>query len=119
MKKGTPTKRWYQRAVEIAERNGIKRRDLVVSISSITGFEETSVYSWLNGNREPGLEIIRKIAREALKVSVGELIEDDPYYLTDDKERELIDQFRNMDPEERQLWASLITRKKNTPPQES
>jgi transcriptional regulator with XRE-family HTH domain len=105
--------RWYSKAVAIAaDRHGWRRADFVREIARVTDSSESAAYSWLNGNREPTLDVIRRIAKECLGVSVGELIEDDPYFLTDEEERELIDGFRSLDKETQELFRRLIAAKK-------
>jgi transcriptional regulator with XRE-family HTH domain len=101
--------RWYTKAITIArDRKGWSRADLVRDIARVTVSSDSAAYAWLNGNREPPLEVIRRIAKECLGVSIGELIEDDPYFLTDEQERELMDGFRELTQEQRDLFRQLI-----------
>jgi transcriptional regulator with XRE-family HTH domain len=107
--------RWYSKAIAIASsRHGWSRANLVKEIARVTDSSESAAYSWLNGNREPTLDVIRRIAKECLGVSIGELIEDDPYFVTDEYERELIDGFRELDKEQQDLFRQLIAAKKQS-----
>ena len=113
MKKKKET-RWYNKAIAIAAaRKDWGRADLVREIARVTDSSESAAYSWLNGNREPTLDVIRRIAKECLGVSIGELIEDDPYFVTDEYERELIDGFRGLDKEQQDLFRQLIAAKQH------
>lgn len=106
-------RRWYTKALEIASsRKSWNRAEFVREIARTTESSESAAYSWLNGNREPTLEVIRRIARECLGVSIGELIEDDPYFVTDEHEREIIDGFHDLDKEQQDLFRQLIAAKK-------
>lgn len=105
--------RWYSKALSIAgEKHNWTRSDLVREIAKVIHSSESSAYAWLNGNREPPLEVIRRIAKECLGVTIGELIEDDPYFLTDENERELLDGFRSLEKEQQDLFRQIIATKK-------
>lgn len=105
----TKKTRWYDQALSIAaDRKQWSRSDLVREIARKMASSESAAYAWLNGNREPPLEVIRRIAKECLGVSIGELVEDDPYFVTDEKERELIDAFRKLEQIQQDLHRQLI-----------
>lgn len=104
------SKRWYEAALQKAQERGMSRKDLVNQLITKLDAAPATAYSWLNGSREPGLDVIRRIAREVIGVSVGELIEDDPYFLTDDSERAWLDAFRLLSEADKQLLIQLAQR---------
>lgn len=108
--------RWYDKALVIAAaKHGWSKADLVRGIARATGSSDRAAYSWLTGDREPTLDVIRRIAKECLGVSIGELIEDDPYFVMDEKERELIDGFRGLNKEQQDLFRKLIAAQAKKP----
>lgn len=112
MNRKKKNRRWYESAIEVAEVRGLTRRDLVDRISRICSVGESTVYSWLNGNREPPLESIRAIAREVLKVNVGDLLEDDPLYAAiSPEEREFLNYLRQLSQDEQALLRGLVASK--------
>jgi transcriptional regulator with XRE-family HTH domain len=111
----TKKTRWYEKALSIAaNRKHWDRTDLMREISRKLESSESAAYAWLNGTREPQLEVIRRIAKECLEVSISELVEDDPYFSMDEKERELIEAYRKLEQTQQDLHRQLIVSQTKT-----
>jgi len=86
---------WWEKASEVRKQKGIKLGQL----AKAAGVEVSTVSHWLKGRREPSVPNMRILARE-LGMSFGEMVEEDPYYLHKQDERQLMDKFRDL-PEEK------------------
>jgi len=62
---------------------------------------------WMVGRREPTIEQIKKIAK-VLDKSVSELCGEDLYFLTDISERQVIDTWRTLSPDQRALILGML-----------
>lgn len=78
-----------------------------MDVADELGVGESAVGHYLNGRREPSLNQIRVIARMA-GVSMSELVGEDDYFLVDKYERSLIDGFRNLSEQEREIAVRMV-----------
>ena len=100
-------RRWFHVLIERLPEKDLNRVMLVKKLANRLNVAESTVYSWLNGNREVTPDELRQIAREA-GLTVSELLEEDVYYLRDEEERRLMDKYRSMTLEERLLLLKII-----------
>lgn len=83
------TKKWWEKARERADELKIGYPQIAEELSVSPG----AVGHYLNGRRKPTPEALGKIARK-LRMSVSELIEDDPDFARDSEERKVLDLWR-------------------------
>lgn len=88
---------WY----EVAKKLGKERNVTQQSIADALGVTKAAVSHWYSGKNRPRLETIQRIA-QMLGTTVTELIAEDPYFITEEQERQLIDLFRQLPPEKQQ-----------------
>ena len=94
---------WYEVARTLLKEKGMKYADLAAILDVTTG----TVGHWMVGRREPTLEQIKQIAKVVDK-SVSELAGEDFYFLTDGTEREVINAWRSLTPEQRMLLLGML-----------
>lgn len=94
---------WYEVARNLLKQKGMKYADLAAILDVTTG----TVGHWMVGRREPTLEQIKQIAKVVDK-SVSELAGEDFYYLTDGTERDVINTWRSLTPEQRVLLLGML-----------
>ena len=95
---------WHQKAKEALKAKGIRYIDLAATLNCT----ESPVGHWLNGRREPDVETLRIIAREA-GLSLSEMVGDDPRFVGDKAEKQLIDAFRSLTESQKNNILALIT----------
>ena len=76
-------------------------------LNYLLGITEGAVGHYMTGRRTPPLKNIKQIAA-MLDTSVSELIEDDPYYLQSQTEREFIDLLRQVPEDQRETLLRII-----------
>jgi transcriptional regulator with XRE-family HTH domain len=96
-------KPWYIVARERAKHLGITYQQIADHLDVV----KSTVGHWLTGRNKPRLETIARIAA-VLDCSVHTLIADDPYYLSDDTERAVIDELRHLDPEHQAQALAML-----------
>jgi transcriptional regulator with XRE-family HTH domain len=94
---------WYIVAKAVAADRKVGYQQLADRL----GVAKSTVGHWLTGRNGATLDVIMEVAR-ALDVPVTELIADDAYYLTDERERDLIDRYRKIPPELRRHAAAIF-----------
>lgn len=94
---------WYEKARLALKRKGIRYIDL----AAVLGCTEGAVGHYLRGRREPTVETLRIIAEQA-GLSLSEMVGDDPRFIADTDEKQLVDLFRGLAPEKRASLLSLI-----------
>lgn len=94
---------WYEVARTLLKEKGMTYADLAAILDVTTG----TVGHWMVGRREPTLQQVKTIA-EVLEKSVSELCGEDFYFLTDAAEREVIDTWRNLTPDQRALLLGML-----------
>ena len=94
---------WYEVARALLKNKGMTYADLAVILDVTTG----TVGHWMVGRREPTIEQIKKIAK-VLDKSVSELCGEDLYFLTDISERQVIDTWRTLSPDQRALILGML-----------
>ena len=94
---------WYKKAKAALKSRGIRYIDLAAMLDCTEG----AVGHYLNGRREPSVETLRIIAEQA-GISLSELVGDDPRFIADISEKQLIDTYRRLDPEKRQHVLAIL-----------
>ena len=94
---------WYIKARSILKSKGLR----YIDIAQALGVTESAVGHYLTGRREPTLEIIRKIAAMCGQ-SLSELVGEDPRFLVDENEKQLIDLLRKLSEAEKQAALKII-----------
>jgi len=94
---------WYTKARSILKSKGMR----YIDIAQALGVTESAVGHYLTGRREPTLEVIRKIAAMC-GMSLSELVGEDPRFLVDEQEKQLIDLLRQLSESEKQAALKII-----------
>jgi transcriptional regulator with XRE-family HTH domain len=94
---------WYTKAKTILKQKGMR----YIDIAQALGVTESAVGHYLTGRREPTLEVIRKIAGMC-GMSLSELVGEDPRFVVDEKEKQLIDLIRQLSEPEKQAALKII-----------
>lgn len=94
--------RWFDRAEVIRKR--IRPKLTGEKIGEIMGRSRATIYSWLNGTRNPSIEELAKI----LGVSVQQLVDGDEYTIRDDDERAWIAYWRSLSAGDREVMARTL-----------
>jgi len=99
-----PIKRpWYVVAKQRAKELKISQQRIADELRVSKG----TVSHWFKGRNRARLETIQRIA-QVLDTTLTELVSEDPYFLTEDKERDLIDLYRQIPEEKRHEAAKLL-----------
>lgn len=99
---------WYV----VAKKLGKERKITQQAIADALGVSKGAVSLWYSGTNRPRLETIQRIA-QMLGSTVTELIAEDPYFITEEEERQLIDLFRQLPPEKQQEAKEYLAFKLN------
>ena len=94
---------WYEVARTLLKDRDMTYADLAAILNVTTG----TVGHWMVGRREPTLEQVKAIAKVVDK-SVSELCGEDVYFLTNQAERDVIDTWRSLAPDQRALLARML-----------
>ena len=94
---------WYEVARALLKDRDMTYADLAAILNVTTG----TVGHWMVGRREPTLEQVKAIAKVVDK-SVSELCGEDVYFLTNQAERDVIDTWRSLAPDQRALLARML-----------
>jgi transcriptional regulator with XRE-family HTH domain len=94
---------WY----EVAKKLGKERKVTQQRIADELGVTKAAVTHWYNGTNRPRLETIQRIA-QLLGTTLTELVSEDPYFLTEEAERNFIDLYRQVPKEKQEEAARLI-----------
>jgi len=94
---------WYQIAKQRAKDRGLGYQ----AIADYLGVHKSAVGHWFTGRYRCPFETIQRIA-VLLDTTVTELIAEDPYYITDDNERAIIDSVRNVPADQREQLRRMI-----------
>lgn len=94
---------WYKKARDALKRRGVRYIDLAV----VLGCTEGAVGHYLNGRREPSVETLRTIAEQA-GLALSEMVGDDPRFIADEHEKQLIDVFRQLPADKQTHLLALI-----------
>jgi transcriptional regulator with XRE-family HTH domain len=94
---------WYEKARLALKAKGIRYIDL----AAVLGCTEGAVGHYLRGRREPTVETLRTIAEQA-GLSLSEMVGDDPRFIGDADEKQLIDIYRKLGDEKRRNLLALI-----------
>jgi len=76
-------------------------------VADYLGVHKSAVGHWFTGRYRCPLDTIQRIAT-LLQTTVTELIAEDPYFITDDTERAVIDQLRSVPAEYRDQLKRMI-----------
>lgn len=95
---------WYTKAKAVLKAKRITYQEVADKL----GVEKSTVGHWMVGRNNPTFDQVREIAR-MIETSLSELVGEDPYFLTDENERKLIDTLRNLSPEEKQEALRLLS----------
>jgi len=76
-------------------------------IADRMGVSKATVGHWLTGRNQPRIETIKGMA-VILSMPVSELIGEDPYFLTEQDERTLVDAYRALNPAQRAQAAAIL-----------
>ncbi len=105
----TGMKTWNQKAREL-----MTERDISIKAMADTlGMTPGGVGHYLSGRRQPKPGMLRKIAAR-IGVSVSELVEDDPSFARDQEEHDLLETFREIDPEQKASALAMLQGLKNS-----
>jgi transcriptional regulator with XRE-family HTH domain len=94
---------WYAVAKQLGKEKGITQQQ----VADACGVTKGAVSQWYSGGNRPRLETIQRIA-QVLGTTLTELVSEDPYFLTEDKEREIIDLYRQIPKEKQEEAAKLL-----------
>ena len=94
---------WYEVARTLLKERNMTYADLAAILNVTTG----TVGHWMVGRREPTLEQIKTIAK-VLDKSVSELCGEDFYFLTDQAERDVINTWRSLTPDQQTLLMRML-----------
>ena len=97
------TRRWHEIANPIRKNKGLTYGVIADSL----GVNKSTVGHWFTGRTVPRLSTIRRLAK-MLDTSVTELIEEDPYFVTDQEERAFLDRLREVPKENRAQAEKLL-----------
>lgn len=95
--------RWYEKAKAAFRDRDIPQK----AIADTLCVTEGAVSHYLSGRREPPIETIRKLAA-MLDMSLSELVEGDPFYVSDPDEQAALAVLRRMPPERRATALRLL-----------
>jgi transcriptional regulator with XRE-family HTH domain len=101
---------WYVLAKSLLREKKITLEDVAERCHVTFG----AVGHWLNGRRDPTIEQIQEIAKMVGK-SISELCGEDAYFIVEGQERALIDAFRRVGEQEKELILKML---KKVPPEE-
>jgi len=96
--------RWYDRARGLLKEKGFT----YVDIAKELGYSKSGVGHYLTGTREPSIQQIKDIAK-LCGVSVSELLGDDALFISDEREKKLIELFRSADKSERDYLYKIVS----------
>lgn len=94
---------WYIKARTIRKAKNITYQQIADEL----GVTEGAVGHWMTGKRSPDLKTIKGIA-VMLDTSLSELLEDDPYYLQSQNERDIVDLYRQLPESQHETIARII-----------
>jgi transcriptional regulator with XRE-family HTH domain len=94
---------WYEVARVLLKDKGMTYADLADILGVTTG----TVGHYMVGRREPTLDQLKTIAK-ALDKSISELAGEDVYFLVEESEREVIDTWRTLTPDQRALLLGML-----------
>ncbi|MBB1074501.1 helix-turn-helix transcriptional regulator [Rhodoferax sp. 4810] len=100
---GMSKKYWYQVATERRKALGITYEQIAAAL----GVSKSTVGHWFTGRNRPLFDTIREIAK-VLDTTVAELTSEDPYFVTDDLERDILYCVRETPPEYRKQLANVV-----------
>lgn len=101
---------WFERMKYLVKQAGLTQDD----VAELLGVTSPAVNHYFNGRRTPSIRQIKTIA-EALGMSVSELIGDTAYFVTDEKEKDLIDTIRSLPQHQQEVALTLLKALNNTP----
>lgn len=96
-------RRWHEIANQHRKRLKLRYEDIAERLD----VSKATVGHWFTGRTVPRLETLRRLA-PMLQTTVTELIEEDPYFVTDPTERAIIDAVREVPPAYRQQAARML-----------
>lgn len=104
---------WHIRARHLIKERGLR----YIDVAQALGVTESAVGHYLNGRREPTIAIMRKLAAMC-GISLSELVGEDPRFVVDEQEKQLVDLIRSLSDAEKAAALKIIRAlAQETPPE--